>query len=740
MTAPTIDYAPAPAERRATLASKLLKFGGVSGLSFVVNVGGSWLLYGPLGVHPEVAYALSLVAVFAMNFWLMRRWVFRPGAGEAVRSGRRQMAEYAASSVAFRAAEYASFLGLHTGFGWNPTLAIIAISCVATAAKFLVFNGRVFASRSAEPEAVPDAVPNVAETTAGDPRPFPWGRWLPVVIAVILAFLGTVWRFVGAVLRDHAFDGDLAQHVYWGQRAWGADLLAHDPLARHYASDVASPLLWKGVVAVMGRLGEIQLVADLAATSLFVATCWLLYRLCKGIGGGSPWAGVWGVFAATLFIGTSKWIPQSLLQRSFAVPLTALAVLALHERRMWLLGLCYLFSGLLYPITIVSIGALGVAHESWRLWQDRRLPRGWWMAVIGGVAGLALILVVRDPPDLYGPSVTYEQARSMEVFGPTGRNAIWLDDAQAFWFDHHRTGLRIELEDFLKGAAALAVVALLAGWREIRRVPPVAWMLGLTGLALFFIAHATLFALYLPNRHVWITLPLSWTLLMAALSVAAGRRAAGWLRIERPAWPWVAAGAWAIVVTGWVGEAEAVLRNRAEVSAERLAVEYARSTPPDTLFAGLPVDAEVDEFPLRTGRPILINYETAQAYYPKFYDAVVVPRLRASVEMYYATDWETIDRIGQEWGVDAFLWRAHALKELPPHEPMRSMAVEAIRRATADGDDVPAMYEPPADRILWWAGDVRLVRVGDGPAAATPPGPVEPFPDLPPVSLRALLP
>ena len=139
--------------------SKLLKFGGVSGLSFVVNVGGFALMHEAFGVRAEAAYALSLVAVFAMNFALFRFWVFKPEgtAGRAAgRGAGRQLAEYLASAVLFRAGEYAAFLGLHTRLGYDPTLSIVAISVVATGLKFLVFNARVFApAKVAAPREVP---------------------------------------------------------------------------------------------------------------------------------------------------------------------------------------------------------------------------------------------------------------------------------------------------------------------------------------------------------------------------------------------------------------------------------------------------------------------------------------------------------------------------------------------------------------------------------------------------------
>ncbi len=141
----TLNYAPQP-NRRPSLVAKLLRFGGVSALSLVLNVGGSWVLYGPLGWPPEAAYGLSLVVVFVVNFVLFRRWVFKADADDA----RRQFGGYLISSLSFRLGEYLAFLGLHGSLRLPPLPTILAISCVATVLKFLVFNGKVFRTRTSE--------------------------------------------------------------------------------------------------------------------------------------------------------------------------------------------------------------------------------------------------------------------------------------------------------------------------------------------------------------------------------------------------------------------------------------------------------------------------------------------------------------------------------------------------------------------------------------------------------------
>jgi hypothetical protein len=70
---------------------------------------------------------------------------------------------------------------------------------------------------------------------------------------------------------------------------------------------------------------------------------------------------------------------------------------------------------------------------------------------------------------------------------------------------------------------------------------------------------------------------------------------------------------------------------------------------------------------------------------------------------------------------------------------MRTIARQVLAETDAA---TPAMYQPPEDRLIWWNGDVRLIRVGtrNKPLPA-PEHPAPPFPELPPVdaTMQALL-
>jgi putative flippase GtrA len=725
------------------LLAKLVRYGGVSVLSLVLNVGGAWTLYTVVGLVPELAYAISLATIFVVNFLLFRHWVFRDTTGPR-RPARRQFGEFFATTAAFRGSEYACFLLLHSLLRLDPTLAIVGISCVFTVLKFAVFNLRTFSSPD-EGADVPAGPTRSAD--AGGPgfyRLPRWRGWIVPLLAAALAGGGLCYQAGPILVRAHVTSGDAAQHLFWAQQAWSADLLAldpatgepRDPIAAYFASDAQSVPAWRFIATTMARFGDVVFVAEVVNIAVMLLTAGLMYRLGRSAGMGDAWSGLLAAGSLPVLLYLMDWFPYALLQRSLGPPIVVLGAIALLERRLWLLGVSFVLAGLLYPIIIISLGLTAVFHETWRLIPDRRLPAGWWIATLGGVIGLVLVLVVRNPPAAYGPMITSEAARQMPIFGPYGRTAIWVEGWQRFFFEHHRTGLRLPVLHTI----AFTLLAVLAIWiGGIRRVPVLAWTFLAAGLLLFVASHLLLFDLYLPNRHVAFSIPLAFFLATVPTLPHAARRLSTGLRLTRR---WrariaylAACGVLAYLVIFGVDR----LRNRDEPPAMAGAVHYLRQTPPDTRLAGLPVDAEVDHLPYRTGRSILVNYETVQAYYPDFYREVMLPRVVASVRMHYSPDWAQIDRIADEHDIDIVFWRAHTLKALPREEPMRTIARQVLGETDAA---TPAMYQPPEDRLIWWNGDVRLIRVGtrNKPLPA-PEHPAPPFPELPPVdaTMQALL-
>jgi putative flippase GtrA len=127
---------PPPARSGAPLRFVLL-----GAISFSVNLSITAGLHELLGVSPDLAFAVGLLTVFAMNFAAMRWWVF-PGSD---RSLARQLGIFATTSLGFRGAEFLVFLGLRHLAGVYYLVAAAATLLLSMLLKYFVYGSWLFA-------------------------------------------------------------------------------------------------------------------------------------------------------------------------------------------------------------------------------------------------------------------------------------------------------------------------------------------------------------------------------------------------------------------------------------------------------------------------------------------------------------------------------------------------------------------------------------------------------------------
>lgn len=120
---------------------KLIRFIGLTGLSFVINFGLTIGLHELAGVSEEIAYAIALGILFFVNFIVMRVYVFAGGEGHAGK----QLLLHGFSAAGFRGLEYVAFLLIHSRMGMQYILAILLIQSCSFLAKFFFYGKVVFA-------------------------------------------------------------------------------------------------------------------------------------------------------------------------------------------------------------------------------------------------------------------------------------------------------------------------------------------------------------------------------------------------------------------------------------------------------------------------------------------------------------------------------------------------------------------------------------------------------------------
>ena len=134
--APRSDAQTGAAPRRR----KVLRYLVNTGLSFVVNLGLTFVLHETFAVREAVAYAASLVTVFAMNFVLFRYYVFDGRTG----TPGRQLAAFFATSVAFRSFEWLAFVALYHRLALHYLLVIVGVQGFTFVLKYIVYGGWLF--------------------------------------------------------------------------------------------------------------------------------------------------------------------------------------------------------------------------------------------------------------------------------------------------------------------------------------------------------------------------------------------------------------------------------------------------------------------------------------------------------------------------------------------------------------------------------------------------------------------
>ncbi len=93
-----------------------------------------------LGAPEELAFAVGLITVFSFNFISCRYIIYRATGGDP----RRQLIKYVLSSAAFRSAEYAGFIVVHTVFDVQYLVAIVLVLGTSFFCKFFFYGNVVF--------------------------------------------------------------------------------------------------------------------------------------------------------------------------------------------------------------------------------------------------------------------------------------------------------------------------------------------------------------------------------------------------------------------------------------------------------------------------------------------------------------------------------------------------------------------------------------------------------------------
>jgi len=511
--------------------------------------------------------------------------------------------------------------------------------------------------------------------------------------------LHTLAAFLPDWLSPHRFESDHSQHVWWTHRFADPELFPGDFIADFFSLPIFAPLGWQAILQLGARFADPQRVAETIPFVLGPATVWLAWRAGWAASGG--WIGgvVAALVAPVLFGRLEGGMP-----RAFGTPTLLLAVVALLEGRLALLGVAGLAAALFYPPVAINLGLTAGAVLGLRAWRERRLPRGWpALAVLGVLAvGVVLWAYATPVPDDVGPKLTRAEAEAMAEFGPEGRSRLFVGSAWRTAFGRGRGGYGI-------APAATGALALLVAI-SVRAlpcfVPPVAWALIGTAVLAHAAAWGTLFALHLPVKYMRYALPLFTLLWLATLIPVLSERLAA--RVPGLARPLLAVSLALLLAAGALSLRD--LKREIEAEDYRARTELHRflaTLPKDALIAAHPEDANA--IPLRSKRSVLASKEVALPYYRGYYERLA-ERLEAELRAHFALDWKTVDALDERFGVDVMVVHEHRYQPEARgfDEPFASRLGGLLHADRARY----VLTRPPPDRLLFHNDAFWVVRLG----------------------------
>ena len=518
--------------------------------------------------------------------------------------------------------------------------------------------------------------------------------WLALTVAVSLGFALRVSR--PALVNPLVIHDDVRQHVFWVPRLHDPALFAGDWIADYYQAQ-----------APVGYL-TVYWLATLAADAVLVSKLLpiVLTLVLAAAGFGLGWA-LWkrsdAAALGAILLTWSVWHYDdvaSATPRAYALPLLTIQLAALASGRWWLALAVLLLQAIFYPLgCALAVVTMGL----WAIWRAGRVK----LAVrdlsrLGAVTLVALVVVGLGQLDAarYGPTVSAATARTMPEFQPGGRAAYFVPDWYRFWVESSRSGFALGprgtlLEDLPALTIPFVLAAVLGGWLLVGRLgrtapprvpaPGVLLVILLIGsLLLFVAAHALLFVLYLPARHVQFSLPVVWALAGGLCWALLGDRLATWLgaRLGSHQRAPLAArmGLTGAEVFGLAGIALLALHPPPPgdfyvVGRHPAIYASLRQTPPDTLVGALPADSNI--LPMLGQRPVLTSFEHALPYQPGYYEPLYA-RTEAFRAAYAAPTLAPLVEVLDEQGVDLVIADTGVLERRRRAEREHSPALEGV--------------------------------------------------------------
>jgi hypothetical protein len=563
---------------------------------------------------------------------------------------------------------------------------------------------------------------------------------------------------------------DAQIHEFW-MRKFQDPGLFRDRLTDALLATGYEPPGFQFVYWVASHVVDPVFFGELLPLALQPLSVWLVYRIVRAHTDWRP--GAWA--AAALFL-----VPWDIHRfsgghpRAFAEPIVLLAVFLLIRKRNAAAALVPPVGMLLYPpagLAALFVVVLASLDPRQRFLLNReRVP---WAAASGiGVA--AAVLIPRLLTHASERLISEAEARRYPEFGPSGQMHFFASSLLRY-LQQNYSGFALRDSGSILAVAALFL--LLIRFRNALLLRWEVWCMPIAALALFGVAQAVLFRLYLPHRYTYPLLPFFCIAIGVALRptlealasrsrvvslVAAPIGALGAAAVALTVFPlgpqlsfsqlgsWFAnagarlalglafgallaaliwfrspgtrmlgvgpASAAAVVAVGVLFAEVAVAGGGASTSTvcrERALYRYLSTLPKDAVIAGDP--RTMNCVPLAARRPVLISTKLYQPWNVAYFD-LIRPRMFDLVDALYGPSPDAVVRLRTVHGADYLV-----VDTQPRTRPWGRMApfTGEMRRLLESGQ-TPAARRLPNECVTWRGASATVYSL-ECVAAAQPP-------------------
>jgi hypothetical protein len=471
---------------------------------------------------------------------------------------------------------------------------------------------------------------------------------------VMLIYLGITlfYHFEGFLLRPWCITDDARMHMppfiaqnhpeHFTDRFLADYAYAYLPPG--YRALMSTVCRWADPLAALKGLG----------LGLLLAT-WLLSFTT-----GRALAGTIGGWLALFLAAHSDFVETITLSglfRGFGPPLVLLFLYSLIRKNHALSLTALLLMALFYPPVFlcswpVHALLLCIQHRT-RLLRQKRLLTGW---LLTSVAAAALLLSFTSKPADWGSVVTLEQAEAMpEWQAPYGRfHALPLQDPSLEIGNALRGGFRsnkygmavarpLEIRNRMAGDPAFWILATAGILAILFYRPFPGWWVALagSGIAWYFLARASAFALGWPDRFINYSLPFLALLTLPMLWKVLSDR--------RPSFRWLILVP-LLVILGLYPLGFGSLKGRTMTSRDiRRVLKHLKTMDRPMLIAAWP-NGPADDIPVFGHKEVMVNYENAHPLYTGHY-ALTSERIRDCLRLLLASDPIKAKEIADRYGV-----------------------------------------------------------------------------------------